>query len=67
MKGLAALVLCVLYAGLTGCATQGCSGYACKRPDANSHQLVIWWPADMRQGIDEQDHKQDYSVVQLKD
>jgi hypothetical protein len=67
MKGFATLLLCVLCVSLAGCASQGCSGYACKRPEANSRQLVIWWPPEMRQGLDEQDHEQDYSLVPLRD
>jgi hypothetical protein len=57
-----------MFAVLGGCASHsGCSGYACKRPDSNDRELVIWWPTDMRQGIDERDHEQDFTVVPLKD
>lgn len=60
--------LLVLFATLTGCASHsGCSGYACKRPDSNDRELVIWWPPDMRQGLDERDHELDFTVVPLKD
>lgn len=60
--------LLVLLATLTGCASHsGCSGYACKRPDSNDRELVIWWPPDMRQGLDERDHELDFTVVPLKD
>ncbi|GBH12295.1 GTPase involved in cell partioning and DNA repair [Pseudomonas syringae pv. actinidiae] len=52
---------------LTGCATHGCTGNACKRPDSNNRELVIWWPPDMREGLDDRDHERDYTVVQLKD
>ena len=61
------VILLVLFAMLGGCAGRGCSGYACKRPDSNDRELVIWWPPDMRQGIDERDHKEDFTVVPLKD
>jgi hypothetical protein len=58
----------LVLAMLAGCAGHsGCSGYACKRPDSNDRELVIWWPQDMRQGIDERDHEQDFTVVPLKD
>ncbi|MGX9566205.1 HrpT family type III secretion system protein [Pseudomonas sp. CFBP 5748] len=56
-----------LFGTLTGCATHGCSGYACKRPDSNYRELVIWWPADMREGLLESDKDRDYTVVQLRD
>ncbi|HEX8588330.1 HrpT family type III secretion system protein [Pseudomonas sp.] len=65
LRGL--LMLFMVVATLAGCATHGCSGYSCKRPDSNDRELVIWWPPDMRQGIDERDHEQDFSVVPLKD
>jgi hypothetical protein len=62
------VLLFVLFATLTGCASHsGCSGYACKRPDSNDRELVIWWPPDMRQGLDERDHELDFTVVPLKD
>lgn len=67
MKTRSAVLLFALFAILAGCATQGCSGYACKRPDSNDRELVIWWPPDMRQGLDERDHERDFTVVQLKD
>ncbi|MBC3954602.1 hypothetical protein SAMN05216593_103179 [Pseudomonas asturiensis] len=67
MKKRSVVLLFVMFATLTGCATHGCAGYACKRPDSNSRELVIWWPPDMRQGLDEQDRDRDYTVVQLKD
>lgn len=60
-------IMFLLFATLAGCATHGCAGYACKRPDSNSRELVIWWPPDMRQGLDDRDHELDYTVVQLKD
>ncbi|KPW29276.1 HrpT family type III secretion system protein [Pseudomonas syringae group genomosp. 3] len=60
-------LLLVLFATLTGCATHGCAGNACKRPDSNNRELVIWWPPDMREGLDDRDHERDYTVVQLKD
>jgi hypothetical protein len=64
----ASVILLVLSAVLGGCASHsGCSGYACKRPDSNDRELVIWWPPDMRQGIDERDHETDFTVVPLKD
>ena len=53
---------------LSGCANRsGCSPQACKRPDSSDHELVIWWPPDMRQGLDDRDHLLDFTVVQLKD
>jgi hypothetical protein len=62
------VILLLMFAVLGGCASHsGCSGYACKRPDSNDRELVIWWPTDMRQGIDERDHEQDFTVVPLKD
>lgn len=62
-----AVLGCLLLASLQGCATHGCSGYACKRPDSNDRELVIWWSPDMRQGLDERDHERDYTQVPLKD
>lgn len=67
MKTVSVALLLVLFATLTGCATHGCSGYACKRPDSNDRELVIWWPPDMREGLQESDKDRDYTVVQLKD
>jgi hypothetical protein len=61
------LILFLSFATLAGCAGRGCSGYSCKRPDSNDRELVIWWPEDMRQGIDERDHELDFTVVPLKD
>ncbi|CAM3058445.1 type III secretion protein [Pseudomonas floridensis] len=67
MKSRSIVILLVLLATLAGCTTNGCKGYACKRPDSSNRELVIWWPPDMRQGVDDSDHEQDYTVVQLKD
>ncbi|MCD5993878.1 type III secretion protein [Pseudomonas sp. CDFA 602] len=67
MKSRSVVLLLVMFATLTGCATHGCAGYACKRPDSSNRELVIWWPQDMRQGVDERDNERDYTVVQLKD
>lgn len=67
MKILSVAILFVLFGTLAGCATHGCSGYACKRPDSNDRELVIWWAPDMREGLQESDKDRDYTVVQLKD
>ncbi|KPB77008.1 HrpT family type III secretion system protein [Pseudomonas cannabina] len=67
MKISSIAVVLLVFATLTGCATHGCSGYACKRPDSTHRELVIWWPPDMRDGLDDQDHERDYTVVKLKD
>ena len=62
------LTLLAQLAVLAGCADHsGCSPDACKRPDSSDRELVIWWPPDMRQGLDDQDHELDFTVVQLKD
>ncbi|WP_223536924.1 HrpT family type III secretion system protein [Pseudomonas sp. GL-B-16] len=59
-------VLFVL-ATLAGCSSRsGCRGYACERPDSTDRQLVVWWPADMRQGLNDSDPKVDFTVVPLK-
>jgi hypothetical protein len=61
------IVLFALVA-LGGCASRsGCSGYACERPDSTDRQLVVWWPVDMRQGLNDSDPKVDFTVVPLKD
>lgn len=61
------IVLFALVA-LGGCAGRsGCSGYACERPDSTDRQLVVWWPVDMRQGLNDSDPKVDFTVVPLKD
>ncbi|RMR52910.1 Type III secretion protein HrpT [Pseudomonas syringae pv. syringae] len=67
MKISSVAIVLVVFATLTGCATHGCSGTACKRPDSTSRELVIWWPPDMRDGLDDQDHERDYTVVKLRD
>ncbi|RMN00566.1 HrpT [Pseudomonas savastanoi pv. glycinea] len=67
MKISSIAVVLVLFATLSGCATHGCTGVACKRPDSTNRELVIWWPPDMRDGLDDQDHERDYTVVKLKD
>jgi hypothetical protein len=55
-------------ATLAGCAYRsGCSGYACERPDSTDRQLVVWWPADMRQGLNDSDPEVDFTVVLLRD
>jgi uncharacterized lipoprotein NlpE involved in copper resistance len=64
----AVVTLLLLFATLAGCSSRsGCSGDACKRPDSNDRELVIWWPLDMRQGLDDRDHELDFTVVPLKD
>ena len=55
---------------LTGCSTfadKGCRAEACKRPDSGPAQLVIWWPPDMRQGLDDANHEVDFTVTPIKD
>ncbi|SDH58345.1 hypothetical protein SAMN05216588_105300 [Pseudomonas flavescens] len=55
-----ALAVVSIFALLAGCASpRGCSGQACKRPDSTPRSLVIWWPEDMRQGLNEQDRQGD--------
>ena len=46
---------------LTGCAhhDNGCEDTQC-RPVSDSHHLTIWWPADMRSGV------QDYSQMPVR-
>lgn len=68
MMPLRCVAVAVALLVLAGCTSrQGCAGYACERPDSNDRQLVIWWPQDMRQGLNDQDPKVDYTVVPLKD
>lgn len=50
MKISSIAVVLVLFATLSGCATHGCTGVACKRPDSTNRELVIWWPPDMQIG-----------------
>jgi len=62
------LITLVALTALAGCASrEGCSGYACKRPDSTDRQLVVWWPEDMRQGLNDRDPQVDFTVVPLKD
>ena len=62
------LLLLAMITSLSGCASHlGCSPEACKRPDSSDRELVIWWPPDMRQGLDDRDHQVDFTVVRLKD
>jgi hypothetical protein len=58
----------VLLAVISGCSSHSaCSPDACKRPDSSDRDLVIWWPLEMRQGLDERDHELDFTVVPLRD
>ncbi|MDR6959527.1 hypothetical protein BK654_29570 [Pseudomonas brassicacearum] len=59
-------LLCVM---LSGCSTTsgGCSGQSCDRPDSNNRELVIWWPADMRTGLENPQDTADYTIVPLRD
>ncbi|WP_313549393.1 type III secretion protein (plasmid) [Pseudomonas luteola] len=67
MRGRYAITLLVLVL-LGGCASRsGCVGYACERPDSTDRQLVIWWPQDMRQGLNDRDPDVDFTVVPLRD
>lgn len=54
---------------LAGCASKsaGCTGDACKRPDSDNNQMVIWWSPDMRQGLGDNDETPDFTVVPLRD
>lgn len=58
-----------LLSTLAGCASKpaGCAGDACKRPDSNDNQLVIWWSPDLRQGLGDNDETPDFTVVPLRD
>lgn len=60
------LALCTM---LDGCAAShsGCFAEACERPDSNDRELVIWWPADMRQGLEARERTLDFTVVPLRD
>jgi|GEM_PF-522849 len=59
-----------VFVWLAGCASprEGCSGQACERPDSTHRSLVIWWPEDMRQGLNEQDRQRDidFTVTPLE-
>lgn len=59
----------LLYVLLSGCSTTsgGCSGRACDRPDSNGRELVIWWPEDMRTGLEGPQETADYTIVPLRD
>ncbi|MGY2289758.1 HrpT family type III secretion system protein [Pseudomonas sp. SDO528_S397] len=61
--------LWLLSVALAGCATPraGCSGQACDRPDSNDKALVIWWPEDMRSGLENTKRPIDFTVVPLRD
>lgn len=57
-------ILCLLALAFTlsGCATRndnGCESLEC-RPLSDSHHLTIWWPGDMRNGV------QDYSQMPVR-
>lgn len=69
MKTLVLIGFSLLCATLAGCAMHpaGCSGAACERPDSNDRELVIWWPEDMRPGLDTPQRTQDFTVVPLRD
>lgn len=69
MKRVIGTVLCLLCVALAGCATPltGCSGQACERPDSSGKTLVIWWPEDMRSGLDDTRRAIDFTVVPLRD
>lgn len=60
------LALCAMLAGCAGSGT-GCAAEACDRPDSNDRELVIWWPADMRQGLEARERTLDFTVVPLRD
>lgn len=59
----------LLFGALAGCATApvGCSGQACVRPDSNDRSLVIWWPEDMRSGLNDTHRPVDFSIVPIRD
>lgn len=62
------ITLLLLAAVISGCSSvSACSPDACKRPDSSDRNLVVWWPLEMRQGLDERDHELDFSVVPLRD
>nr|WP_314483847.1 HrpT family type III secretion system protein [uncultured Pseudomonas sp.] len=54
---------------LSGCTTHpaGCNAQACERPDSNDRELVIWWPEDMRTGLENPQRSIDFTVVPLRD
>lgn len=63
-----AFILLLMLAVLAGCAGRsGCSGDSCRRPDSDDRTLIIWWPEDMRQGLDGRNHELDFTVVHLKE
>lgn len=59
----------LLFLMISGCAStsDGCLGRSCDRPDSNSRELVIWWPVDMRTGLDNPQETADYTIVPLRD
>ncbi|NWA02071.1 HrpT family type III secretion system protein [Pseudomonas gingeri] len=67
--------VCLALAGLgimlAGCSTApppvGCTGLACSRPDSTDRSLVIWWPEEMRHGLEGPERVLDFTVVPLKD
>ena len=68
MKSSRCVIVFFALAALGGCASRsGCTGYACERPDSTDRQLVVWWPLDMRQGMNDSNSKVDFTVVPLKD
>lgn len=63
------VLVCGCCAALAGCATApvGCAGQACDRPDSNARELVVWWPEDMRSGLESPQRPIDFTVVPLRD
>lgn len=61
------LGLVLLSAALGACtSTKGCTGDACKRPESNNRDMVIWWPSDMRQGLGDADNVVDFTLTPLE-
>ncbi|QUX90792.1 type III secretion protein [Marinomonas sp. A3A] len=60
-------IILILTLVLTGCAnnqTKPCNSESCKRPLSTEADLVIWWSADMRDGLKQGENITRYTLNQ---
>ena len=67
MNAILLIASIALLAGCSALGQRGCSGSSCDRPVSNAGEVVIWWPAPMREDSDSLEEQVEFTVISMED
>lgn len=67
MNAILLITSLVLLAGCSAFGQAGCSGSSCARPVSNAGEVVIWWPATMRERLGSPEEPVEFTVISMED